>query len=422
MRKNKLKTIINIGTAILMAGVLSGCSVKFGTKKEPKLSAVVAHPTNGAEGMDITYEMFRQEYRFYLTSNDIEDDTLDTVAYYTASQRRTIINNLIIEQVALRKAEEMGVYELTEEEQKEVDDSTADLIKQYIKYFGELAASELAANGSEGASSMTDEEKEEEGNRRLDELLEKCGMTRDDLRRWVQSGKITEKLQALLAENVTYSMAEESFKEFQKSAEELYNNDVSQYTMAGYDQMWLPAGSRQIKHILIGFDDDLQKELKTLRADGKDDEADKKRAEAAEALKEKQEEIEKKLDEGGKLDDLIKEYSADADGSAAYPDGYTVIPNGVTYMDEFQKAAFVPEKIGDRTTCVTDYGVHIMVYVGDAKISDEAIKEFTDFVFDQLKQKEYSDRMTEWMEEYDFDIDYEALRLVAPEEESSDAA
>ena len=269
---------------------------------------------------------------------------------------------------------------------------------------------------------MTDEEKEEIGNQKLDEMLEKCGMTRDDLRWWAQSSKITEKLQADVGNVVERSTAEEEFKNVQAEAERLYKEDMTKYTQGGYDQIWLPENSRLIKHVLIAFDDEVSKEIYTLRLEGSDDEADKKRAEAAEKLRSKQEEVEKKLDDGSKIDDLIKEYSADASGSAAYSDGYTVIPNGTTYMEEFQEAAFVPEKIGDRTTCVTDYGVHIMVYAGDAEISDESIKAFTDYLHEQLKLKEFTDKMSEWAEEYAFEIDYETLKLDDPaKDESSEA-
>ena len=421
MRKNKLKKLTLMGTAIIMAGVLSGCSVKFGTRKEPKLSAVVAYATNGEdlEEMNITYEMFQKEYKYFLVNVDVEDDAVEEVSAYCTSQRESIINYLINEQIVIRKAKEMGLYDLTEEEQKEVDETFAAQIDEQIEYYGEMAARELSGNGAESASSMTDEEKEEAGSKKLDEILEKCGLTRDDIHWWAQSSKITQKLQNALAETVTYDRAEEEFEGVRKYAEELYNSNIVYYSMGGYDEIWLPEGSRLIKHILIGFDDDTAKEINTLRTEGSDDEADRKRAEAAEKLKEKQEEIEKKLDDGESLDELIKKYIADADGSAAYPDGYTVIPNGVTYMDEFQTAAFVPEKIGDRTTCVTDYGVHIMIYAGNAKITDETIKNSTDFLYEELKQKEFSDRMKEWLAEYNFEIDYEAIKLEAPAESNA---
>lgn len=444
MKKKGIGKILCASTAVLLAGALCGCSVKFGTNKpftigegkEPRLDLAVAYPTaEGApEDMDITYEMFRKEYAYFLVNKGITNDTDETAAASCKEQRGAIINYLINEKIILSKAKEMGLYELTEEEQAEAEKDYDEKIAQYVGIFGDQAELELisknpgggtAQSGAEGSEtsepSMTEEEKEEIGNKKLDEMLDKCGMTRDDLLRWSQSSKITEKLQEKLGEAVTMEDAEREFKGVQEIAQQLYKEDMSSYTSGSYDQIWLPDGSRLIKHVLLGFDDDVRQEIYNLRLDGKDEDADKKRAEAAEALKSKQEEVEKKLDDGTKIEDLIKEYSADKGGSEAYPDGYTVIPNGTSYMEEFQKAAFVPEKIGDRTTCVTDYGVHIMVYAGDAKLSEEIVRSFTEYLLTQLRSKEFSDRMREWTEEYAYEIDYDALRLDDPSAEESSA-
>lgn len=451
MEKKTLKKILCSGTALVLAGALCGCSIKFGVNKEPKLDAVVAKATNGEnyEEMKITYEDFRKEYKYYLVNSKIEDDKAEDVAATCKQQRTKIINYLINEQVYLQKAKEMGLYELTEEEQKEVDEDVESKIAQQIKYYGEQAEQELikqSESNTESASasdssgdtsaesndtsgeqtsetesvpSMTDEEKEQKGSEMLDSMLSQCGMTRDDLHWWAQSSKIYEKLKAKLGENVSYEDAEEKFKEYQAQAEKLYNSDVDTYQQQYMDQVWLPEGSRLIKHVLLGFDSETQSEIKNLRNDGEDEKADKLRAEKAEELKSKQEEVEKKLDDGEDISKLITEYSADATGSMMYPDGYTVIPNSNQYMEEFQKAAFVPQKIGERTSCVTDYGVHIMVYVGDAKVSEETLKAYTDKIYELLQQNEYAEKMSEWTKEYDFDIDYDALRIDAPTDESS---
>lgn len=445
MKRKGLVRILSACTAVLLAGALCGCSMRFGTNKrikigdgkEPRYDLAVAYPTaEGVSGdMDITYEMFRKEYAYFLVNRDITDDTAEATADSCKQQRSAIINYLINEQIILDKAKEMGLYELTEEEQAEVDKDFDEKIAQQVKLFGDQAEQELISKNSGGTVQsgaedsetseplMTDEEKEKIGNQKLDEMLDKCEMTRDDLRQWAISSKITAKLQEKLGEAVTMEDAERELKGVQEKAQQFYKEDMDTYTSGGYDQLWLPDGSRLIKHVLLGFDDDVRQEIYDLRKDGKDADADKKRAEAAEKLKSKQEEVEKKLDDGAKIEDLIKEYSADKDGSEAYPDGYTVIPNGTGYMEEFQKAAFVPEKIGDRTTCVTDYGVHIMIYAGEAKISEEIYKSFAEYLLAQLRSKEFSDKMSEWFDEYAFEINYEALRLDDPSaEESSDVS
>lgn len=462
----KKTKILRAGTAILLAGALCGCTIKMNTKKEPKPDAVVAFSKTGAEELKVTYEAFSKEYKYYLVNSGITDDTLESVADTCKVQREKVINYLIDEQVIMQKAKELGVYELTEEDQKAVEDDFAEKIKAQVEYFGdqaekeaeqqtsaaqsenqndehadvktestgesasetgdESASGETASNvtsedtsGTESKSVLSDEEKESLGNDMLDDMLEKCGMTRDDLYAWAKNSKIIEKVREKLGENVTREDAEKEFENFKKQAEELYKSDVGSYQQQGYSDIWLPEGSRLIKHVLLGFDNDTLTQIQDLRKDGKDDEADKLRAEKAEALKSKREEVEKKLDGGEKLDDLIKEYSTDATGSMMKPDGYTVIPNGTQYMQEFQDAAFVPEKIGDRTTCVTDYGVHIIVYTGNAEISEKSANSFVDYMLEQLKLREYADKIEEWDKEYVFEIDYAALRIDDPAKESS---
>lgn len=428
MKKIRGSKIFLAGTAVLMAGALCGCSVRFGTRKEPAADKVVAYPTKGEDidDLKVLYGDFSKEYKFFLVNNNIEDDTAGYYASVCTQQRDTLIYTLINERILLHKAKEMDVYELTEEQQKAVDDEYNENIAAIIKMFGDRAEKELAEKQESEAEQsdtsapvMTDEEKEEAGGKLFDEMLEKAGMTRDDLHWWSESSRIMLNVQEEVYKSVDRSKAEELLKEQQKIAEELYKTDVSKYERGGYSeigyvQMWLPKEARNIKHILLSFDDETKTEITSLRREGKDDEADKLREESAEKLKEKQAEVEKKLDDGANIDDLIPEYNSDP-GVQSYPDGYTVIPNGSSYVAEFQKAAFVPEKIGDRTSCVTDFGVHIMVYASDAKVPEENIKKIIDSFYAELQSDEFNKKIGEWNKEYAFTIDFETLRITSPE-------
>lgn len=433
---SKASKIFRAGAALFLAGALCGCSMKFGTRTEPKLDKVVAYATGGEDidDLNITYEEFRKEYKFILANSGIDDDTKESIAAACKQQRSTIINTLIVQKIYARLAKEMGVSELTNEEQQEIDEEHEKTVESFIKQLGERAEQELeesqASGGSDGetseeetsetsAPSMTDEEKREAGSKKLDEILEKAGMDREDMREWEVTAKIVEKVQNAIYNSVDRADAEKKLKDLQSEGEEYYNSEISKYEQGGYSQVWLPDGSRLIKHVLLSFDSDTQTQIRSLRSEEKDDEADKLRTEKAEELKSKQEEVEKKLDDGENIDDLINDYSADKAGSANYPNGYTVIPNGTTYMEEFQKASFVLKKIGERTICVTDYGVHIMVYAGDAKVSDEDLKYAVDTLYANMGSEELDKIFTERVEEYAFEIDYDALRLDKPAEESS---
>ncbi len=410
----KLNKILCAGTAVILAGALGGCSMKFGTKSEPKPDAVVAEPTNGGDdSMKITYADFKKEYVYALNGAGIEDDTEESLAERCKTERNTIITYLINERIIHKKAAEMGVFTLTDEEMNAVEESFNSELEEQIEEFAKEAVSDTAQSGA--TSELSDEEKHELGSQRLDEFLKSCDMTRDDLLTWQVSSAITQKLREEIGKSVGYSKAEEAFLGYEEKIKQLYNDDISQYEQGGFTAVWVPEGARMIKHILLGFDEDTQDEITANRQKGDDDAADKLRKEKAEELQNEVDEVQKKLDDGGDFQTIMLEYSSDSASSSMYPDGYVVIPNGTSYMKEFQEAAFVPEKIGDRTVCVTDYGVHIMIYADDAKVSDEQQKSFTDYLYEQLKSTEFDKKMKEWNDEYAYKIDYKALRLDDPE-------
>ena len=421
----------------MLAVSLCGCSVsvgtnkypvKLGTGKEPDMNAVVAHATGGEdiEDMKITYEEFRREYAYVLVNNEIYSDTnLDTYldAQVTA-QRSKAINYLINEQIVVRKAKEYGVYELTAEEQAEVDEEYDGMVAEQIKRFGDAAAAELAASGtSDGETSegetesvpeLSDEEKEKLGREKLDKMLSDCGMTYENLKWWAQSSRIADKLYDEVVKDISDAEVNDGLKELIEESKEMYEKDMSVYFQMGYSEVWLPEDTRLVKHILLGFDTEDRQKIYELRQDGKDDEADKAREEAAAKLEEKRAEVEQKMDDGASLDDLIKEYSADNAGTEANPDGYVVVPNDNRWMAEFTEGAFVPENIGDRTVAVTDYGVHIMVYAGNKTIKDSEREPYKQLVLNRLQQARYSEMMEKWLAEYAYEIDYAALRIEDP--------
>ncbi|MCM1166453.1 MAG: peptidylprolyl isomerase [Lachnospiraceae bacterium] len=407
----KISKIFRAGAAAALVVSLCGCSMKFGTKAEPKADYVVAEPQNNAEdSLKVTYGDFKKEYDYALKGAGVEDDTEDTLAEACKTQRNTIITYLINERIILKKAAEMGVSALSDEEMDAIEEEYNSNIGEQIEAF----ADEEVQEGEE----LSDEERHERGSKAFDEYLASCGLTRDDLLAWQVNSVITQHLVDELAKDVDYAEAEQMFADYEEQIKQVYSDDVSQYEAnSSFTAVWVPEGARMIKHILLGFDEETQDEITADRQKGDDEAADKLREEKAAELQDKVDEVRKKLD-GGDFETVMKEYSADAEGSSYYPDGYLVIPNGTSYMKEFQEAAFVPEKIGDRTVCVTDYGVHIMIYADDARVSDENKKSFTDYLYDQLKQAKFSEKMEEWHAEYNYKTDYEALRLDDPSESS----
>lgn len=409
----KLGKILRSAVSVVMAAIIcAGCSVEFGTSPEAQNKQIVAKPTQGefTDEMSITYGDFNKQYAYILNLYNIEDDTAEDIAEACTTQRQYIIDNLITNQIILRKAKEYGVSELTEEELAEAQKTTDEQIEQQIEYF-----SGLASYGDLGLEEITDEIRHQRGSEELDKFLEECGMTRDDLLEWSKEYIISTKVLDKAVESITRADAEAKAKELIAGVKTLYETDTATYETQGYTDLWVPEGSRLIKHVLLGFDDALQAQITTYRNNNDDEGADKLRAEGAKEFEAKIAEVQQMLDEmeEGKVtfNDILLEYSADATGSSLYPDGYVVVPNGVRYMEEFQEAAFVPEKIGDRTVCVTDYGVHIMIYAGDAAANEETINDFIDTTYANMKDEEFQRLLEEWKDEYNYEIDREKLRL-----------
>lgn len=418
-------------SALCAAGIFAvlslttGCTVKFGTT--PKDSDIIARPANSdISDMEISYGEFNSQYLYYLKLNEIEDDTAAEFASQCKEKRSDIIDSMIFNKIYLQKAKELGVYELSEDEKKEADDEFESQIKAMIEYHGKKALGIDTSNDSDtetsgdtsstetssSGASFSEEEITAKGSEALDKLLAECNMTRDTIRTWYYNYIIATHVAEKTVESVTREDAEADYAEGLKELEDLYNSNNSyMYYQGGYFNYWIPEGSRLIKHVLLGFDDDTKSQITALREDGKDDEANALRAEKSNDFTDKIAEVNQKLDDNEDFNTILLYYSSDAAGSSAYPDGYLVTPNDPRYHAEFTEAAFTLDKIGDRTICTTDDGVHIMIYAGDAKV-DEAITEMMiNSVYSQLRSEASDKAIEQWRAEFNYTIDYEKLRI-----------
>lgn len=410
----KIKKIACAAAAVLTALTIGGCSVKVGTNAAVKDDKVVAESTaENTDKIEITYLDFKKEYLYFLKGQGITDDSEESVAALCKSQRETIINYLINERVILEKAKELGLDKLTDEEMDTVEEEYDRMVLRQIAYFAGLT------NVDPEVSPLTDEQTET-GNKGFDEYLASCGLTRDDLLVWQVSAAVTDKLREDTVKDVSadYSEAEETFSSYVESIKALYESNQLEYESGVYSAYWVPDGSRRIKHILLGFEDTFTDELGQMRDSGDDEGADKLREEKAAEFSETSEKIINMLDNGADFDELIEEYSADKAGSEANPDGYLLVPDSQLYMEEFTEMGQSLENIGDYDTALTDYGVHIVLYADDARVTEESIQGYKDYIYELLdsdvKSTHFNDTLREWREAYKFEIDCDALKIDEP--------
>lgn len=429
------RKILSAVAAIAVIGSLAGCSIKTGTSRFDSIitsmnvsdDTIVASPKGeGIENADklaISYETFKKDYlyqlKYYASAYGVTSDTDESYKNKFDDIRSTTINYMIEEAIILEKAKEYGADQFTQEELDQLEADYQENLQVQFESFGKSADYGTLEDGD----TVTTEEMLIRGEEEFDKYLADCGMTTDDLLTWQRNALIATKLKEEITKDITIdrSEAEDVLADYIETIKEIYNTDPTKYETGGaYSSFWLPEGSRDIKHILIAIDEADSDEVMALRKTGDDEGADALRAEYLAPLEEKANEVLAKLDEGADFDELIQEYSADAPASEYYPDGYVVIPNSISYVEDFVEAAFELENIGDYKLAASDYGWHIVLYADDAEVPQEEIDIYLDYVHKTLtetaKEETYTDTIVKWLEEYDFEINYEALNIPVPEE------
>lgn len=417
-------------TKILCAAVLaavmslSGCSVRFNTNKKIADDYIVAQPMAEAykddKTLEIDYLTFKKEYLFWLNNNGITDDSDETYAEDCTNQRSSIISYLINEAIVRDKADELGV-KLTEEDYAQIEEDFNSYVDEQIEYYGKIADYSDLGTGE----AITDELRSERGAEAFDKYLAESRLTRDDLLMWQRSEALTNKVIAEVTKDVSIdrSVAEERYNDFiENTVKPAYESDPSAFEQNSYDSFWLPEGTRRAKHILLMMDDTKVDEIAKLRSEGDDEAADKLREETLAPMEEKIIGIKNMLDNGGDFEELIAEFSDDAAGSQAYPDGYTITPASTSYVAGFKEALFGLEQIGEYTVIGTDLGWHIVMYAGDAEISEETTNQYIDYILSEAissaANAKFNQTLEEWIEEYDYRIDTEALKIESADDTS----
>lgn len=417
-------------TKILCAAVLaavmslSGCSVRFNTNKKIADDYIVAQPMAEAykddKTLEIDYLTFKKEYLFWLNNNGITDDSDETYAEDCTNQRSSIISYLINEAIVRDKADELGV-KLTEEDYAQIEEDFNSYVDEQIEYYGKIADYSDLGTGE----AITDELRSERGAEAFDKYLAESRLTRDDLLMWQRSEALTNKVIAEVTKDVSIdrSVAEERYNDFiENTVKPAYESDPSAFEQNSYDSFWLPEGTRCAKHILLMMDDTKVDEIAKLRSEGDDEAADKLREETLAPMEEQIIGIKNMLDNGGDFDELIGEFSDDAAGSQAYPDGYTITPASTSYVAGFKEALYGLEQIGEYTVIATDLGWHIVMYAGDAEISEETTNQYIDYILSEAissaANAKFNQTLEEWIEEYDYRIDTEALKIESADDTS----
>ena len=212
---------------------------------------------------------------------------------------------------------------------------------------------------------------------------------------------------------VTEEDIDAMFEEYVGYAKELYAESKRSFESdKTLSMMYVPEGTRFADQILVAFDSETMNAISQARMSGNNEEADRLRNEAYnDEMKEKVENIVALINSGEDFDTLQATYN---DDGADEP--YSVIVGSELYVTEFTEAVFSIDEIGGVSEpALSDFGIHIIKYVGDDSVTDEELAairadmrgylEYTEGT--RLQQEAYA----EWIERFPYTIDYELLKI-----------
>ena len=439
--------------AVTMA--LSGCSDSIleskgesGTESKENIwtaadEDIVAFPT--ADGLteeqknyyNISFEEFYKEYAFICANAGLNDTKDDASAQL---YRQSVIDMLANEKIILKKAEELGLADLSADEMKEVEKEYQKNLDGWYNTFSAQAQNELGIKGSSTTSdtsgSLSDDDKakiKEKAKELFNEYIANFGLTEEIFLVWAKNTFIEEKVMEYTYKDikVTDDEVDKYINDLIAEAEKTYKEDVSKYEKATqYGTVWIPEGSRNVKHVFIGISTIDAAEISAARTESgaNQEEVDKLRDEKLAEIKEKAEAAYKKAtaetdDKEKNFDAVLKEYSHDYNSSLT-DQSITVIKGTKSLTDTLYDAIFGLEKPGDISELIaTDLGYYFFYYKEDAKITDEDItvqkKNVYDGMLKERQNKAADDALTEWQEAVKYEYDYEKLNFKKPEEEDT---
>lgn len=387
------------------------------------------------EYYDIKFKDFYSEYSYIIDSDKL-DETNPQYLGYAKSYRKYIIDFLSNERIILKKAKELGLDSLSEDEMKKVDEAYREVLKKGYEKFEYQAKSALGLIGADtesGADGQANKDRVEEKEKELyNAHLEKFGMSEETILKQQTDYFIKNKVVEHLVKDVTVPEAEAQkyIDETIAEAKKAYEKDVTSYEKsAEYQSVWIPEGSREIKYIFIAMDSSDAVEIAAARAESGADNAeiDKIRDEKLAEIKDKADAAYAKASaEGADFDAVIKEYSNDYTEATGI-NTVLAVKGSKSLSESLYDGIFAIEKTGGISNLIpTDGGYYIIQYVGDRSVTDAELKEVKEAKHEDLlntaKGELIQETVEKWREEIGYEYDYEKLNFEKPEEDSDDTA
>ena len=434
MQKKSLLALL-----LALTVLLSGCALV--TVDTVKDNAQVIVDVNGetvnkavihaaVDNQISTYEYYNQLYSAYYGISDLYSTDEATI---TAEVIDAYVNQLVSQQ----KAKELGLYEMTEEEQADVENKGKE---DYDSFIQSVISNYMPGSKLEGDELTAAAEKYVADN----EVTTVDG--RSTLADFVASAtdsKALEKLDAYIIKDVAVTDEEiqADFDAKVESAKADYEADLNAYGTAvnsGSTVYYAPAGYRMVKHILVKVSDEdsnLTTEKQTALAtaqtaltdaqsalDAAAEDADKTALQAAvDEAQKAVDEAQAAYDEAqaagmanakAKADELYAQLTtegadfdallADNNGDSGQPEnGYAICEGFTSFVESFTNGAMALANVGDISEPVeSTYGYHIIKYAADVAEGPVDLETVKDGISSALLTTKQNEVTTETLAQY----------------------
>ncbi|MGI6664289.1 MAG: peptidylprolyl isomerase [Christensenellaceae bacterium] len=335
------------------------------------------------------------EYWFYMYQIDPSDDANKE---YVSSLAASCFDYLLLTEVSLVKAEELGFFEVSDDEMAAIEE---EVNEQYSTAETSVEATIREENPDASDSEIKMKVKLE---------MASSGYDKEKMIESSIEMQAQEKLVDYCIKDVTISNAdvEAEYQNRVEDAKASYEEDPSAFeydVLYGETPYYTPTGARRVKHILIAFDEDIQSELSSLQSEDEEKYEERLQEELAKIEPDAAALLDKIIKEEVDFDEEMQSSSGDP-GLAEFPDGYYVVEENSSFDENFVEAAFALPSIGSISQLVsTRSGYHILRLEEITEAAPlpfaDVSEEIEDELLTQTQNETYYSMVSEWKLEAD---------------------
>ncbi len=355
----------------------------------------------------------------YFQYYGVSDPTSSTYQEFADQVVDLAVETAVQNEIVAQKVKEYGLDVLSEDEKAEIESNVDQSIQSLKDQYYEIAK-QADPDGTEESWQQTAQDN-------VDNYFKDNDVSRESLiEDWTASKQAT-KLYERVTENITVT-EEEVQDEYDTRVAEMKEtyaespNSFEQDMMNGATIYYRPAGFREIKQILIAFNEEDSETIATLQNQGDTQGAEEAKKAALANIQEKAQGVLDSLKkDGSNFDEVMKE---NTDDTTTEPYAVGNLGEDTSYMEAFTQAAFALQKPGDISGLVaTDYGYHILCYAGDIQEGAVPFEEVKAYTEEQLlsskKQEAYQQQLEAWQAEMDVEIYADRIDLTKYKSEAT---